>query len=335
MKDSPNLDLLRSLAVSFVVMDHLRRPFFHWAGAVGQFFDSLGLLGVAIFFVHTTLVLMQSLERTGPAPIPFYVRRAFRIYPLAMLSACLGAWLVWVGHGYVDLQTFASNLLLMQNLARTASMPGPLWTLPYEVQMYVLLPFLFLVTRFAFPVRWIAGFWLAAVAVVLALYASGLAYFPLRFIPCFLPGIVAYVLGKRAARHGPWLLFALVGLGVLSLPIVLSAHVPLTAFVWTFCAVLGFTIPLCRQIASPVLSRCAKVVATYSYGIYLTHTVIIGIAFNGFAHAPLALQIAVFVGLMVGVPYAAYRFLEAPGIALGKSIAERLRAVRIQPATLQ
>lgn len=331
MKDSPNLDVLRSVAVAFVVLDHLRRPAFHAGSGIGQLTDSLGLLGVAIFFVHTTLVLMQSLERTGPAPLPFYVRRAFRIYPLSMLAACIGGWLAYVGQNSLDLGTFASNLLLVQNLTHTASMPGPLWTLPYEVQMYLVLPFLFLVTGFVRPVRWIAGFWLGAVALVLSLYATGLDYLPLRFVPCFLPGVVAYVLGKRAGRHGPWLLFALVAFGVALLPLVALAHVPITAFLWVFCAALGFAIPLCREITSPPLIAAGKVIAKYSYGIYLTHTVVIGIAFNGFAPAPLIVRTAVFVVLLALLPHLAYRFIEKPGIQLGKLLADRMRKPRGLP----
>ena len=47
--------------------------------------------GVLMFFIHTSLVLMMSLERLGEVRTiqRFYVRRAFRIYPLAVLTVLI------------------------------------------------------------------------------------------------------------------------------------------------------------------------------------------------------------------------------------------------------
>ena len=50
-----------------------------------QFF---GVMGVMVFFVHTALVLMWSLERK-PNTLDFYIRRVFRIYPLALLAIAI------------------------------------------------------------------------------------------------------------------------------------------------------------------------------------------------------------------------------------------------------
>src|SRR5438045_2701232 len=92
----PNLDILRSIAVLSVFLAHALqvvagcKP--HEYLAYGIDTSSLGRIGVLIFFVHTSLVLLRSLERTGANLSGwsliryFYVRRAFRIYPL---SSCL------------------------------------------------------------------------------------------------------------------------------------------------------------------------------------------------------------------------------------------------------
>ena len=85
--NSANLDLLRSFAVTLVVGFHLAK-FFNLKFA-GLRITDFGLLGVMLFFVHTTLVLMFSLERQSMRPaaslfFPFMVRRCFRIYPLAL-----------------------------------------------------------------------------------------------------------------------------------------------------------------------------------------------------------------------------------------------------------
>lgn len=66
-----NLDILRSVAVLAVFLCHLLQVMagckFGERLAFGIETYSLGQIGVVIFFVHTSLVLMQSMERTGHA----------------------------------------------------------------------------------------------------------------------------------------------------------------------------------------------------------------------------------------------------------------------------
>src|SRR5262245_53945778 len=98
-QDSPNLDILRAVAVLTVVVDHLV-PTLRFHGyevprLVQLLTFHIGHAGVLAFFVHTSLVLMYSLDRTGGAAgsAPwfgrFYLRRGLRIYPLAI--ACVVA----------------------------------------------------------------------------------------------------------------------------------------------------------------------------------------------------------------------------------------------------
>ena len=86
--DSANLDFLRAYAVLTVYFGHALQVFH-----IEQIFGRVTIYdfaqtGVLIFFVHTSLVLMLSLERLRIAPSwrlfkAFYIRRAFRIYPLS------------------------------------------------------------------------------------------------------------------------------------------------------------------------------------------------------------------------------------------------------------
>src|SRR5580704_7033323 len=89
-----NLNILRSIAVLAVFVSHALQVMARCRLGEGRAYGvdtfALGRVGVLLFFVHTSLVLMQSLERTklGGWPLMrhFYIRRAFRIYPL---SVCL------------------------------------------------------------------------------------------------------------------------------------------------------------------------------------------------------------------------------------------------------
>ena len=103
-QNSPNLDILRAIAVLTVVVDHLV-PTLRFHGyevphLVQLLTLHIGNAGVLAFFVHNSLVLMYSLERAGGAGRGawfwrFYLRRGLRIYPLALKAALFGAF-SWV-----------------------------------------------------------------------------------------------------------------------------------------------------------------------------------------------------------------------------------------------
>jgi peptidoglycan/LPS O-acetylase OafA/YrhL len=111
---------------------------------------AFGRWGVLIFFVHTCLVLSYSLERNS-AFWPFLARRVFRIYPLSVVVVlCVVALAIPVGFpgDHFSLpnrepSNVLLNLLLLQNISGGISVLAPLWSLPYEMQMYLLLPALF------------------------------------------------------------------------------------------------------------------------------------------------------------------------------------------------
>jgi peptidoglycan/LPS O-acetylase OafA/YrhL len=325
VKDSPNLDLLRSIAVGLVVFSHLRF-FLGWQSGAVYSLDTLGRLGVAIFFVHTTLVLMMSLERQ-PGTRAFFVRRFFRLYPLAAFMVLLTALMLYRFGKPVPADLVLANLLLIQNLTGHDSIPGPLWSLPMEVQMYLVLPALYAVTKSARPLLWTA----LLCAGALALGAAGFAAFPkrapsfpLQYVPCFLPGVLAYVLGRRVtARFSPLTLFGVVALAALTIPFVVAAGVPETPAFWGVCLALGITIPLCRQIPSGMIAKCAKTVATYSYGIYLTHMMALWFAFSN--PLPWFVQWGIFLVMLPGLALIAYRWIEAPGIALGVRLSTQVQ----------
>src|SRR5271167_184997 len=85
-KELANLDCLRTFAVLSVIVDHAGVMLASVRGAEpAAWVLRIGHIGVLAFFVHTSLVLMFSLERLSRSPDPlafrFYIRRLFRIYP--------------------------------------------------------------------------------------------------------------------------------------------------------------------------------------------------------------------------------------------------------------
>lgn len=346
--NSRNLDLLRSFAVLLVVGFHLAK-FFNWHFETLRVTD-FGMLGVMLFFVHTTLVLMFSLDRQCAASnaslfVPFMVRRCFRIYPLAILLVTF----TFLLHIPSDLQfgrfnllhqslgNFLANLLLIQNVTRVKANPGILWSLPLELQMYLALPALFL---FASRVKsWWAmiAFWWSAVALWLAVGLST-GMLPLseggirspaeallkftRFAPCFLPGIVAYKLWRRP-RFFPascWPLFLLLCCATF---LWLSRSQPIETG-WFICFAIGLGVCFFREMRENPLTHLTKRIARYSYGIYLFHYLAIWIGFSVCRRWNAGLQIVIFGAVLVSLSVLLYHTVEAPMIAAGVKVSQKL-----------
>lgn len=330
-QQSRNLDLLRALAVCLVFGAHLAVfltktpdprdgiPATFW----GAQFDDIGRIGVLLFFVHTALVLLLSLERSGTRLISsFYIRRFFRIYPLS--AACIlialavrepfmpAASFVWP-----NFRDVLANLLLIQNLTYSKDVISVLWTLPREVQMYVILPFVYLILRRFGSAPLVLVMWCAFFAAVP--YAQVLSC-----VPCFFGGVLAYQLGKEKTFRIPAFLW----------PVALAALVLLHLWFrqkvvddyrsdYVLCMILGGMAPNFRDLAAPHLTRVCHVVAKYSYGIYLFHYLAIWVAFVKLAFLPAVLQWAALCAFMAAVPWMAFHALEDPMIRFGKRMAER------------
>lgn len=326
------LDGVRTVAVLLVVACHLLLHMNAQVEPSNYSFRTLGHLGVAIFFVHTTLVLMGSMQRHGSAPIPFYVRRIFRIYPLAVIIVLFFALLQLAIKQPIDVGKLGSNLFLVQNVMGYDSYYGPLWSLPYEVQMYLLLPILYaIITRTKTPVLWCAVLYLASVTAALADTANiDRFHVPhttaslIRYAPCFTAGALAFALSGRIKQVlSPLWLATILAVSIGLAPWLVGTGASETPLLWAICLVIAVVIPATREITFRPLATAAKTVATYSYGVYLTHVFAFA-AIEGLMPGPPVVRWAAMLILLAGLPYVCYHGIEKRGVALGARIAGRL-----------
>jgi peptidoglycan/LPS O-acetylase OafA/YrhL len=315
-----NLDVLRAIAVLCVLVDHSLTTTIAKDVA---WLEELGRAGVLLFFVHTSLVLMASLERQPDGAMRFFIRRAFRIYPLAIVTILAVAALGLTPEDAVTAKRLVANVTLTQNLVGQKDLFGALWSLPLEVQMYLALPACALVAIRG--IRWTLALFLAAVVAGLVVRHDPGHFWRLQvalFAPCFVAGVVAYSLLRRGKAHvipawtWPILVLAIVASAV---PLRATAAQPERG--WFICLALGGLIPIVQDLPLSSLTKAAKVVATYSYGIYLLHTPAIGVAFGWGSHWPAALQWALYAALLIVLPFGAYHLIEKPAIAWGKRVA--------------
>jgi peptidoglycan/LPS O-acetylase OafA/YrhL len=331
-----NLDILRATAVLCVLADHTMGS---WDSSLGPLLSNwtLGRLGVLFFFVHTALVLMSSLERQGTARPhwirSFYIRRTFRIYPLAIASVVIyvvfslpySVSILGVSGPAAPLNvvTVATNLTLTQNLTGSPNIVGQLWSLPLEVQMYLLLPLCFLIARRSATA--VAGLVGALVVLGVIVHWSGvrgvwrLSVF--EFGPCFAGGVLAYHLARRRIRRrAPAWMWPLAILVAGALFVALSATSAEPYRGWLPCLFLGACIPFFSDTAESAVTRAAHRICDVSYGLYLLHVVALWIAFVALRRTPLLVEWTAYAALIVAMPYAAFRFLEKPCMRLGTAI---------------
>lgn len=338
LHESTNLDFLRSVAVLSVFCIHLY-DLQTSKGGSWDFVWHLGQLGVLMFFVHTCLVLMWSLERSNFQGwrmfVSFYIRRAFRLYPLSVICVLL-AYCFDLRWEPVNLW---QNLTLTQNLFFTNKpvfppTVTPLWTLPLEVEMYVALPVLFVIFRNR-PVKHLAAIWVISVAMAFIQPELGDRLLILRFVPCFLGGVIAWRLIRERdrARLPQWLWPPAIAILSIIWMTATKRYSPLNIGAFGLC--LGLAIPLFREIQWSAVTTASRIIARYSYGIYLTHFPIMLFVMSDrrypqfkvihqlphLKHYARPVDTALVLVLTAVASLALYHLIENPGIHLGQKVA--------------
>jgi peptidoglycan/LPS O-acetylase OafA/YrhL len=330
MRDLPNLDFVRSVAVITVVVEHTLLAL--GVNTLGPYrVQYMGVLGVLVFFVLTALVLMWSLERK-PHTLDFYIRRWFRIYPLALAVIAIA----FLFHTptqrfFVAAHPPLKELLLQASLMRMsgAELVGVMWSLQYEVEMYILLPVLFFFVRKNFAIWPLLG--MLALVISTTHGVPGDQHNFAVAIGYFLPGIMAYVgFGRWQPRLPGWLLPVFLVLAWLVGWYHFTFH-----RAWFFCLIIGLALPLFRQMQSEWVLAPSRQIAKYSYGVYLTHPFAIVLGLYLLRGHILAVRLLVEVVPLFVLPVVAYHLLEHPMIRLGSRLAARAETKYEQRETNQ
>jgi peptidoglycan/LPS O-acetylase OafA/YrhL len=329
MNEKPNLDLLRTVAVTFVVIAHTcaAMNISQW----GRFpILDIAPFGVYLFFVHTCLVLMWSMQRR-PNTLDFYVRRAFRLYPLAiaavLLAAVTHAPVAFIMDGKftafpVTLYNVVMESLLVNGLLGHAQLIlGPVWTLSPEMFMYILLPALFFYATAVKKVWPLFAIWLLVVLLDRRMFLPNEASAFGVLVPDFLCGVIAYVGFMRRRETLPsWILLPLL---LLLLCFYVFVYIPTFRSAWFACLALGLLLPHIRQMQSKTATLLTHAIAKYSYGTYLFHPFMIYIGVHLLRKHSLPVQLAGIILPLAATVFVAYHVIEKPMIVLGAKVAAK------------
>lgn len=135
----PSLDGLRAISIALVVIGHMGKS----GHAPRIFWETYATVGVQVFFVISgfliTKLLIDEREQTGTIRLrDFYLRRAFRIFPAAMVFLGIVSILFWREVGWPHVAAAVFYLANFDN--GRPWIFGHLWSLGVEEQFYLLWP---------------------------------------------------------------------------------------------------------------------------------------------------------------------------------------------------
>lgn len=345
-----HVDALRGIAALLVVCLHVTQ-FFHaqraalpalsgqWLAVLAQDFD-FGRIGVMLFFLISGYVIPDSIRLDRPAPLAtFAIRRVLRIYPAYWVSIPLGAWAMWwlwerpFGWG-----ALLANLSLLQDLLGVPAAIGVYWTLLIELGFYLLCIVLAL-RHSLHDTRRLA--WLAAVFAALHTLGAFGAWLgvPLKLALVFLPLYLSYMLcGALLRQVDDGAAIAPAPRRVLQALIVFYLTLFPLAAIWAIgpfnnyvvCGGIALALFLLGTRVMPLRARVLVWLGRISYSLYLFHaplTMLVlwwvlqqptGSAWRG---GHMLAYLALCGGLAIGVAAVVERWIERPGIALGRRLA--------------
>lgn len=348
----PSLDGLRAISIAVVLAAHVSgtanlqlSPYTHMLSNVGPF-------GVKVFFVISgyliTTLLLKEEQRYGRISIgDFYLRRAFRIWPVAYLFILVVA--ILASRGSLNLPSYNlvfASTFTMNHAPEGVWWTGHLWSLAVEEQFYVIWPPIFaLCSLRGRLVSCIAIVCLAPVfRIVSAVYAPGISSVmaqSLLFvgdaiaIGCLLallaPRLCESQLVKRTVGSN-W--FAVVPIVALAMYSTLSSslwpmfHAALGDSICLICVaatlwrVVNWNDPVSRLLNS----RPFVTVGVLSYSLYIWQQLFLNkFSTHWLNHFP---QNMVLTFITAAI---SYRFIEIPFLQLRNLLKGRLRSRPIAP----
>lgn len=299
---SAYFDALRAIAANLVIASHVMGLYF---GIKDPY--ALGHLGVAVFFLLSGFLIMQSMlgwsQRRGAMLPGFLADRAARILtpyvPALLLVAAANLFLIETNYGPGERNTgwltFVGNLLLLQDHSafqllevagieltwriRPYNAAEPFWTIAIEMWVYVSMGLFFFclvqherIQRGWAPVLALVSFpvlvWNAA--------AGGGQSLSLIWMLGAVAGFLFHQWRAQIHANARAIAYALIAFGSIAL-MGRSARAgfhPYDLQTAALIAVLLFGVLarlLCIEGVSPPLQRMAGLLASYSYSLYLLH----------------------------------------------------------------
>lgn len=353
------LDALRGYAILGVILTHTTRHFHGVIPETMYYFGIQGSRGVQLFFVVSAFTLFYSLEKYSLdrkfSLQDFYIKRLFRIAPMfyfALLFYMIFDFTNEIFGRYSNYPEISLSLILSTLTFTNVLHPDWLfslvpggWSISNEFLFYICLPLLF---------KWIRTPRQASIFVIFSILSSiflqivlknaspfsevksYLFYWFPNQLSIFLMGIALYHVWKKykfsSNTHHIIIILTVIGLILLSL----TPYDPTAVF--PKHVMFGFAFSLLAFGLSGVQShllnnRFMQFVGTISFSIYLVHFFVLdmvhhflsSILLQSFAPSnALLIMFLITASFSIMASYITYRFIEVPGIKLGRLLIKLL-----------
>lgn len=336
------IDGLRGYLALFVFIHHTAIWFSFaktgtWIAPPSNLYNQLGQGSVSLFFMITSFLFVDKLieKRAGLFDWrAFFIGRIFRLAPLyfAAMAVLLAIvlvlsdgelrdgvrhtgksvlhWIAFTGLNAPDINGVRANLI-------TA---GVTWSLPYEWCFYLFLPFIWLLIggRGA-PVYLV----FSIIAVAWFLY-SGMR---LQIVLNFAGGIIAALLARneRCKQFATSRAASAIGLGLIASLFIFSTAFEFLPFL---VLTLIFSLIACgTSLFGALTAKSAHSLGDLAYSIYLLHGILLFIVFNfivganrvaSMSSANYLVLIVLLVPVLLAMSMLSFKYIELPGIRLGK-----------------
>lgn len=351
------IDALRGIAILLVLLTHvasLSRPSF----SVLRLISSNAAFGVQLFYMVSALTLFFSLEQRSQIEkrpiLNFFIRRVFRIVPLFYFAILVYTIQMGTGPNYwapngIEWWHYALTFLFLNGWhpeAINAIVPLG-WSIAVEMTFYPLIPFLYKKVKESSHAIILIVISLILHAILIVIYKPFLLrhvtgyvvepYFYLWFfaqLPVFGVGILLYqILRNRPERN--WSLgIALVILSLFLYIVFLQSTTYMNVMPAHFLygvvfavLILGLYFHPLRLLVNPLTQWIGKI----SYSLYLVHFILLSYIIDWFPlgesfgkTAQFGIYFTILFILSSCISYITYRFIEIPGMGLGKTLIRKL-----------
>jgi peptidoglycan/LPS O-acetylase OafA/YrhL len=332
LRESNNFDVIRLFAAVSVMVVHVSHHLHCDLGALGTLLTPFP--GVPIFYVVSGFLISRSWQRR-PDWKQYARNRLLRIFPALYVCFAISLLTIWVaGYSIVASRHTVSAWVIAQltigqevtpsfmNGYGVGALNGSLWTIPIELEFYLVLPLL---------VRWRPLVWVCGVASVVILKVAGDAPLPGGFslLETLVPNFYMFALGMLAARYfdqvvpyvagrAHWWLaayLAVVGVDHL-LGIQVGTNQPDFFSMWLLAGLVISAAHSAPHISDKLLRG-----NDLSYGIYIYHMVVVNFLVQT-RHPNFA--VAVIVSLLLAI--ASWLLVERPALARKQTSTSTLAA---------
>jgi peptidoglycan/LPS O-acetylase OafA/YrhL len=350
---------LRGILAWGVVLSHLTYMSAFKLKGVSAIFREIGLPSVLVFVIVSGFVITHVILQRQESYWPYITRRFFRIFPLFAVTCVIGFItsgllaeasnnphdfgftqiakdIAWSDKAHLPMHALA-HLFMMHGavpddvlLHSEYAFNVPAWSISLEWQFYLVAP-LFIFVLLKQP-RWVIPLAIVVAAAEMIAPKLGLRTAQPGALPFaaiyFAAGIFSRLVYSEQFKSPLALLFA-TALAIVFFPVQMLRPFLVWMIVFVGLSNSNDGSALARLYTRLLKSPLALYFGSRSYSIYLCHypviSVVVWLLYQWSLPSNMLVLTAVSVPLIIVTAQLAYRWIEQPGIAAGRRLAERHR----------